>query len=76
VALFIVTITHSQTLTIKIIVLGVDGRKKKLKVTIMPTTAIYTTFFFDFMSCLVSESFSLTPITSMLRQMHGVLNVD
>jgi hypothetical protein len=26
--------------------------------------------------CLVSESFSLTPITLMLWQMHGVINVD
>jgi hypothetical protein len=30
----------------------------------------------DLRPCLVSESFSLTPITSMLRQMHEVLNVD
>jgi hypothetical protein len=29
-----------------------------------------------FRPCLVCELFGLTPITSMLRQMHGVLNVD
>jgi len=35
-------------MTFKIIILRVDGRKKKLKVAIMPTTTIYTTIFFDF----------------------------